>query len=654
MFSPSQLIQSMAQRANVAAPKPIELTAGQVFKGTVIKHYPNQMALVQIGPIQVQAKLEANLEPGQKAWLQVQPSTDLVTLKVLDTPVDGKGKEGATLEGLMRSLGLPQTKESRAIVQALMNANLPVTKETVHAFSGVAQKLGLDHATLQAFMTAMKRNLPLTPDTVASLKAFFSERPLSTMLQNFLQQAARFLETNDHPSSPAAGQSSTGAANASGQGQGQGQPSGPALLQGQTQSQTPQTAQAAVADVRQLVTQLREKLANLPVQVLNLAQEEQQTANAHALGNRGNGINQQQLPSNPQLPSHPQSPGNSPQNQILASHAQADAQHAESAPPLHRPTGQQPLAVISQNSTLQSENRPGQIAALPSSSSAAPIASPPSFGTARTDTPVPSMQHAQPALGNPGMTSVSGTAKQIGAETGNRPVEAQIQAAQTAQTAGRSNPIQQLFLQLGFAHERELMGQALAGATAWDSGVQKQMESVKALLLQLTQSNANMPIALREAADQLLQQVTGQQLMLSQPAHQSLAQIVMQIPLRTEQGDETAYVQIESKKKGAGQLDAENCRLFFHLQLQALGTTMIDVNIVNRIVNLHIYNDTPGIDALAHAIKGGLTDQLQEIGYSLSSMRVQTIPEQQAQSTTVSAAAKASLMSDYKGVDLRI
>lgn len=630
MFSPSQLIQSMTQRASVAAPKPIELTPGQVFKGTVIKHYPNQMALVQIGPIQVQAKLEANLEPGQKAWLQVQPSSDIVTLKVLDTPAEGKDKGGATLEGLMRSLGLPETKESRAIVQALMNGNLPVTKETVQAFSGVAQKLGLDNATIQAFMTAMKRNLPLTPDTVAGLKAFFSERPMSTVMQNFLQQATLFLEASAQNR-----QAGSGVTNLAGQGQMLGQ------VQGQTQAMP-----TSVGDLHQLVTQLKEKIAGLPVQILDSGKAEQAAGPSPSFSNHGNAVNQPQLAN--------QQPTNVPVTSNPATTQQAGApQTLNSVPTLQQPPIQtmasQTIIAGSQSNPLPNQGQTRQIPVqpvmTPPASIAASTGSMSAFAGEGTVTSTQGQQTTQPTIG-----SVVGSTPQNDTDNGNRIVEVSIQ---TAQAAGRSNPIQQLFQQLGFAHERELMGQAFAGSPSWEANVQKQMESVKAMLLQLTQSNSNIPVALREAADQLLQQVTGQQLMLTQPANQSLSQIVMQIPLRTEQGDETAYVQIESKKKGSGQLDADNCRLFFHLNLQALGTTMIDVNIVKKIVNLQIFNDTPGIEALAHAIKGGFTDQLHEIGYSLSSMRVQPIPEQQGKSTTASA-AKATLMNDYKGVDLRI
>lgn len=624
MFSPSQLLQSMTQRAPVSAAKPIELVPGQVFKGTVIKHYPNQMSLVQIGPIQVQAKMEANLEPGQKAWLQVQPSSDVVTLKVLDTPLEGNAKGGASLEGLMRSLGLPESKESRAIVQALLNANQPVSKETVQVFMGVAQKLGMDNATIQAFMTALKRNLPLTAETVAGLKAFFSERPVSQVMQNFMQQAARFLEANGE--SPR----TTGSAIP-----GNPTPAGPG---GQTPGQAMPTL---IGDACQLVGQLRDKLAAMPV-LLGVGMEaDEQSASSQSSGNRQTAAGQ-----NPQaMIQQPVTTASGPQ-------AAATAQVSSSS---------QPSSPIAPNQMLAGDQGNGSVAREFLTDARQASTAPPSQQTAAsplegkgaaptTTTTAPSFGSVipQPGQGTPVTAADLKTApQQVVLDAGNQSQEA---LAQSQPSTARNHPILQLFQQLGISHERELMGQMISGSS-WEAGAHKQMESVKAMLLQLTQNHAQaIPTALREAADQLLQHVTGQQLMLTQPANHSLSQIVMQIPLRTEQGDETAYVQIESKKKGAGQLDAENCRLFFHLDLQALGTTMIDVNIVNKIISLQIFNDTPGIEALAHAMKGGFTDQLHEVGYQLSSMRVQVIPKQNQKAS----AAKSAMMSDYKGVDLRV
>jgi hypothetical protein len=631
MFSPTQLIQSLVQRAPVPIQKPVELTPGQVFQGTVIKQYPDNMVLVQIGGMQVQAKMEAKLEPGQKAWLQVQPSTDLVTLKVVSTPAEGAGKE-ASLEGLIRSLGLPQTKESRAIVQALANANLPVNRDIVQAFSGVAGRLGMDDATIEAFLMAAKRNLPLTPDTVAGLKAFLSEKPVSLVIQNFLQQADLFLEAGDERQ---AGPSARGGLG----------------------------AQSTGGDMRQLVSQLKDKVAGLPVLVTGIGAPNQEPSFMQSSGNKLSS------PVPIGQPTSQQGTGTiTGEKAPLASRLLADEQNmaaktsqASVGAGLEAKQGGdiQQMAGIRLG---QTEGQPN-MATVKQDSNNMSLPNQASEGRGNQTAPQVlgsdiNLKPAEPLLQN-----------QSGRMLNERPADtAPLDVAQkalfTAQPGVQpgspgspgsvsTHPIMELFRQMGIAHERDLMGQTLSGGSI-DTGTQKQMETVKSMLLQITQAPAQtLPTGLREAADQLLQQVTGQQLMMVQPSSQALSQIVMQIPIRSAQGDETAYVQIESKKKSGGQVDPENCRLFFHLDLQTMGTTMIDVSIVNRIVNLQIFNDAPWVETLVQGMKEGFSEQLQEAGYHLSSMRVQAIPEQKSKASG-STGSKGALLSDYKGVDLRV
>ncbi|MFJ9499470.1 hypothetical protein [Brevibacillus centrosporus] len=633
MFSPSQLIQSLVQRAPASTPKPVELTPGQVFKGTVIKQYPDNMALVQIGGMQVQAKLETKLEQGQKAWLQVQPSSDVVTLKVLDTQPAGGGKE-ASLEGLIKSLGLPETKESRAIVTALMNANLPVSKETVQAFTAVAARLGTSDATVEAFMMAVKRNLPLTPDTVSGLKAFLSEKPVSVGIQNFLLQATKFLED------------ATAASAANG-------------------GNTPKTeGHTTLADtgLRQVVAMLKEKVGALPLALSSQAEIEPQNAiPASSTTAQGRTQTDAQIAQSSDKASI-----TAAGSEVLVQSTDRKSGEAGGIQ-LAREQGNHPKEAATpppvRLAQAQGESQPGQNLLPPKASGQALAA-----GVAVSSVENPQLDSTQQPKGT-GSGSVQPAAPQTTEESlvavnprtpgeaasairGHADTPVQQLTGKNTDAAGK-NPIQELFRQMGMTHERELMGQMLSGAAS-DGALHKQLESVKSLLLQITQSpNHTVPAGLRDAADQLLQQVTGQQLMMLQPTNQALSQIVLQIPIRSAQGEDTAYVQIESKKKDGGQLDADNCRLFFHLDLKEMGTTMIDVGIVNRIINLQIFNNAPWVDELVQGMKEGFAQQLQEVGFQLSAVRVQDIPKQK-NSTSMTTGAKGAILSDYKGVDLRI
>ncbi|MFF0825789.1 hypothetical protein ACFYU8_06820 [Brevibacillus sp. NPDC003359] len=629
MFSPSQLIQSFVQKAPISAPKPVELTPGQVFKGTVIKHYPDNMALVQVGGMQVQAKMEANLEPGQKAWLQVQPSTGVVTLKVLESVGEGAGKD-ASLEGLMRSLGIADTKENKAIVQALLGANLPVSKETIQAFSAVAGRLGVDNATIEAFMTAMKRNLPLTPDTIAGLKAFLSDRPMGQLIQNLLQQATLFLDNEGQASQTAAG----------------------TLPQSQSQ-QVPGQANAATGDIKQLVSQLKEKLTGLSLLItgndsadegLAVKQMPQGTQPSQSASQNATGGSQTQpLPAQSGQPSSQVQTSPQPSTQALSN---APSQAVSSSVP----TETVPVSNTAgkQVDSLQRDMTGKSNQLVPNQTSGPSVES----KIARNEPlPIPqSSQMNQEPIQNKQMAEQ----KAVKTDGGQKVIPQMLsQASGAANGSTTANPIAELFRHLGVTHERELMGQAFSQG-AIDSHSLKQMDTVKSLLLQISQAPAQaLPTALREAADQLLQQVTGQQLMMVQPSNHALSQIVMQIPIRQAEGDETAFVQIESKKQGSGQLDPENCRLFFHLELQSMGPTMIDVSIVNRIVNLQIFNDTPWVEALIQGSKDRFADQLQDVGYHLSAMRIQPVPAERGKSTGP-IQAKGPILADYKGVDLRV
>ncbi|MCK9909777.1 hypothetical protein MXD81_11595, partial [Microbacteriaceae bacterium K1510] len=103
-----------------------------------------------------------------------------------------------------------------------------------------------------------------------------------------------------------------------------------------------------------------------------------------------------------------------------------------------------------------------------------------------------------------------------------------------------ANPLREFFHHLGLMHERQIMQRSISPGAA-ELMQDNRFDNVKSLLMLVSQSPANtVPGSLREAADSLLQQITGQQLMLAQqPSAQIISQIIMQVPLKTEQGEET-------------------------------------------------------------------------------------------------------------------
>lgn len=739
-----QLLSSMMNRVASTSAKPIDLTPGQVFKGTVTRLYPDNLALVQIGGVQIQAKLEANLEVGQKAWLQVQPTSNPVTLKVLTTPENPHQLQDTSTEGLMRSLGLSDTPESKALVESLVKQNLPVNKETVNAFLEITKTQGSSKEVVDAFLLAMKRNLPLTNDVVGSLRTFLSGKPLADTIQQFLQEAKAFLQSEDHAplaQTKAGGSSSSDSANlrqlltraveriaslpiqltrqetvatpgaqgnasisqqqAQASGQGSAQPANLATNQSTNQAtQTPVSVPSSPS-----VSATSQSAAMGGNQALGTTISTPPLTTPSAIGSKGNQIVDSELTNHPSGGTQGANPSlekpiitNPNTSQFVRfpnspSSAQLNPVPNQPGSMQQEPAAQQPGTVNPSSERAVANGLGNQTTALTqqtNSAQAVPVQSP---GTA-TGTQVRNDGASQPVIqthseqqgvqNQPIQQTSIMPSNQAGSERlqNNQFMPKPVTSTNVQGVQGETNPVavaqkveitnagpesaaistgsassedqppllKELFQKLGLSHERQVAVSRVGGGEP--ASTQTQLDNVKSMLMQISQSASQLPEGLKSAADSLLQQVTGQQLLLSQPSHQAISQVVMQIPLRTENGDQTAFVQIESRKRDGGQLDAENCRLFFNLDLQSLGITMVDVNIVNKIVNINIFNNMPWVETLVTQARDMVSAQLRETGYQLSHLKTQPIPV--SKSMTSPGVSNTQLGSSYKGVDLRV
>jgi hypothetical protein len=180
-------------------------------------------------------------------------------------------------------------------------------------------------------------------------------------------------------------------------------------------------------------------------------------------------------------------------------------------------------------------------------------------------------------------------------------------------------------------------------------------DSLKAALLQLN-AFADTPPAIKESAQQLLQQITGQQLLLSPDRTSMFSHITIMIPMNNEQGQQTAAVHIQSRKGGRGEIDANNCRLVFDLRMKSIGDTLVDVQVFNKIVSLHVHNDHDFVANLLEGSREEIAQSLQNVGYQFLSLKCSAFPEEVAeQPIALLEASRSNYASKpYKGVDLRV
>jgi hypothetical protein len=183
-------------------------------------------------------------------------------------------------------------------------------------------------------------------------------------------------------------------------------------------------------------------------------------------------------------------------------------------------------------------------------------------------------------------------------------------------------------------------------------------ESLKSVLLQLAASDAA-PAPLKEQAQQLLQHLTGQQLMLLPDRADGLTHISMFIPIFDAGGRESAQVHIQARRGSKGEIDASNCRLLFDLEMETIGATLIDVHIFDRKVYLQLLCSDAAIGELIEAYREELAEGLKASGYMLEGIQCKPFPAAGEAGKSGRPAEASSLFNaykpkSYKGVDYRV
>ncbi|MDQ0192748.1 DNA ligase [Paenibacillus wynnii] len=284
-----------------------------------------------------------------------------------------------------------------------------------------------------------------------------------------------------------------------------------------------------------------------------------------------------------------------------------------------------------------------QLAAVPLAAAAgqepAPAAGTPRVG----DSPAAAAQPLQgaPAPAHDTESWVGRVLKLLGAEHEQQAVrggaaiaaEARPVAAGTA-TDGRSAP----------------MSSALNASV----GEGENADTLKGVLLQVLGSS-EVPPALKEAASQLVQHMTGQQLLLNTDRTAPFAQVTLFLPLQGPNGEETASVHIQSRRGRKGELDAANCRLWFDLDMKRLGQTLVDVQVVDHIVSLKLHNNEPWVLELLENRRDEIKAAVESIGYQLSGLKTEPLPVLKATDSDKNLGKLTDFVPDsYKGVDYRI
>ncbi|WP_028545137.1 hypothetical protein [Paenibacillus taiwanensis] len=669
----TNMVRGMMGDAKPGETRALELKTGQQVRGVIMSTSENgREAVVQINGVSVRAVLDTPMQPGQATWLQVQGQQEdgMVILKPSEGP---NSKPLPSIAEALKQSGLPNEPWARQLLSELQKSGMPLTKELVDklAQAMVMKPSGVStEQWMQAAAVAMKRQLPLTADSLRGLQQAMFGKPLHDLL-------ASFTRAGDMQANIGSGQAAWAAP----------------LKEAQA------LVRALVAGMPQTQGQLSQSgsLSAAPTSTLG-ASAGGTLQQGSGSGNTGNSTGANQVGSFAQ-PSHSGTAGTMAANGtgMVANGAATGAGNTQGT------------AASATNMQAATSNAAGASAA---SSSANAVGSGQPQGPGGINaTAAQANNAASPQAAAPSGSVVSST---TGALTGQQAGTNQVAAgAGNASPEGAANVIGRMLSLLGVSHEREVQramlpqlsassnatastqaaapvpnsapnAQAALASTTPDAtqdasrathaaltrtgidaalpaampqqhaaGTAAASESLKSTLLQLLQSDG-LPPQMREAAQQIVQHITGQQLLLTSDRSLPFSHVTLFVPLVTPDGTQTAAVHIQSRQGGKGELDASNCRLWFDLNLKAMGRTLVDVNVVDKLVALNVHHNDEQVQEMLQPLRPEIDAAISKIGYQLSAFRTLPLPEREAELQTPERTFEDYAPKNYKGVDLRI
>ncbi|OCT13834.1 hypothetical protein A8709_19875 [Paenibacillus pectinilyticus] len=617
----SGLIRNLVGDLTASDPKVLELKVGQIIKGVVLQLLNDQEALLNIGGTQVRAKLETPLKQGDVTMLQVQPESQggqiiLKPLVASDVQITDD-----SLGELLKAFEVKDSAGTRQMVQQMQQAGVPVSKENVKAFEAVMSEMPQGENKeewLQAAILVSKKGLPLTPTTVNAVKQVTTGPPVGQVFEQLEQQVTNLLEQ---------------------------EPTHPAV----------DTAKQVVSVLRELrATAAAARPAELaaPASATTAPAAVQASATAAA---PAAAAPQEPAPAAPQAGADEAAPRGS-----------VPAAAASAAPPAATAAGEEPPAPAAQPATALAVSAEPAAEGKAQARSAEPLKGEP----LQAGSPAPVRAQEPPA-------------KQEGVLAAK---EARVSAPQAPPADPETNWISKMLKAVGVEHESQVAAkldergnaipirqQAADDAftnifsnTSDQQGdtVKPAADTLKSLLLQLTASD-DTPAPVKEAAQQAVAQITGQQLMLTNDKNAMFAQMTLFVPFVDNTGQQSAAIHIQSRKGSRGEVDASNCRLLFDLQMKVMGNTLLDVQVVNKIVSLNVHNDHPALAGLMESSKEDIAAAMSSVGYQFISLKCSPYPKppeiqegKEGLAKLASLDGRADLRElysplTYKGVDVR-
>lgn len=678
----SSLFRSMIGDPQVSEAKVMELKPGQVVRGVVQQDLGNQEALITINGVQVRAKLEAPLQQGEATMLQVQGETSTGQIVLKPIAINGNGSSDIAFTDLLKSFGLKDTPANRDLILQMQSAGVPITKENVAKFAEMLATRPSNMEVkpwIQAMAVANARGLTMSSNVLLALTEVLSENNFLSNRLGALENEIRAVLTNQ--SGAMSDQTKAGLGKMLQILQQIGELGPDRNVQTEAGNVRPQAGSGNLTASGGGTLQVTQSAGltgtasnGQVVSSTSVAGSQTATMPATSIGNAGvsAGLPQTGLVGqgshNVQVPAGT-TPGSSqlPNNAQPPAPAVVQANSTASAIPLSMPdtTSSGNGSGSAPSNLAQSK---GSVATAAQTSNQPLVVSQGQAQATAMEQPNASGTQGQQAVSSEGthLSSAESSGRWIGNALKLLGIDHEQLFAKGVMNQQGAQVAANTLLQAdeAFLDITQQGKDSVPTLRTVDQAQQLPGDSLKSLLLTLLKSE-DIPPALKEVMGNTVQQITGQQLLLSPERNSPLTHLTLFIPFTNGNGQQTASVHIQSRKKGRETLDPANCRLLFDLNMQSMGDTLVDVQVVNSIVSLQIHNDHPVIPQLLEASREEIASGLAAMGYQFMSLSCKPFPDlslpkhkEMMTSNTTSDASKDPQAyyqpKPYKGVDFRV
>ncbi|MFD2212869.1 hypothetical protein [Metabacillus endolithicus] len=179
----------------------LTLKENQVVVGHVLKLFPDQKALIQVGQSKLVAQLEAPINALQNYWFRVKGSNQQgIELKIIKSvETDKLSKHDASAKDFLSLFQQKPTKDNILLSNALLKENIPVTKEQLVSATEIVKNTpkSLIPQTIDAIKFALKQHYQLSENVVSSLVQANSKIPLAKQMDTLFQSLQQVDQPKD-------------------------------------------------------------------------------------------------------------------------------------------------------------------------------------------------------------------------------------------------------------------------------------------------------------------------------------------------------------------------------------------------------------------------------------------------------------------------